>query len=539
MTSDTGTDFTKMIAEIERLAEPDVLGRYDYFEVVEICGFPKGETPLNIFTVIVAETGNVAVPSRPVLEFVGERFNIRSLKDWSFGVIRYRVLLPQLLSALSDLSQGGSWALSGKPLRLGAVEAIPRRFAPSDSMKQLPWNGLLKNNFWGGSYLLELADCSKTMGAPLIDHPRRLQELSQKVADRIPITLASASERLGNILVQLPVTAVMAKLNQRLSEDRFALDIAWAPGIAPRPLRFSTERRFDDMVVASRSTPVTEGRSVVELPEGAGLESAQLWDDDHGVLLWYDAPAARLQQINSNMTIGAVGRRIFNDTDGTTQVVTLSHSPPPLIVGKGQRVPFDQLIEARLYRDGRERLARERRFVQYKPTGNASADHQRAIADIRFLLERYGAGGAWLWDPYLSASDVLKTLFHCPHEGAELRALSSANSVLNGTSPSISATKFVSQERSLLKANGGNCLGLRLEFRARVGASGWDFHDRFLIFPSGDTGPLAWSLGTSLNMLGKSHHILQRVDDARLVADAFEELWDRLTAKNQLVWKTP
>ena len=73
----------------------------------------------------------------------------------------------------------------------------------------------------------------------------------------------------------------------------------------------------------------------------------------------------------------------------------------------------------------------------------------------------------------------------------------------------------------------------------KIGQAGWAFHDRFLIFPNTDNGPLAWSLGSSVNSLGRQHHILQHVDDARLVADAFEELWDELSEPEQLIWKVP
>jgi len=58
-----------------------------------------------------------------------------------------------------------------------------------------------------------------------------------------------------------------------------------------------------------------------------------------------------------------------------------------------------------------------------------------------------------------------------------------------------------------------------------------------LIFPAVDRGAQAWSLGTSINALGKQHHILQRVDDGQRIRDAFEDLWHRLDQPAHLVWK--
>ncbi len=67
-------------------------------------------------------------------------------------------------------------------------------------------------------------------------------------------------------------------------------------------------------------------------------------------------------------------------------------------------------------------------------------------------------------------------------EGADLRGL---------TVPRASAPEEMREE---LDGTQSNWRGLRLEFRASHGPAGSDFHDRFLIFPGGDQGALAWSL---------------------------------------------
>jgi hypothetical protein len=191
----------------------------------------------------------------------------------------------------------------------------------------------------------------------------------------------------------------------------------------------------------------------------------------------------------------------------------------------------------RMYREETSRLAAERRFVQYKPKpGGQAEEHARALGDIRLLIQRHGEDGAWIWDPYLSGTDILKTLFFSPRFGAELRALSSAADI---PGDEISGVSYVERQRGVLESAKGNLQGLRLEYRARTGQAGWPFHDRFLIFPRAETGALAWSLGASVNSLGKQHHIVQRVDDGQLVCDAFVELWDQLDGPDHLIWKSP
>ena len=105
--------------------------------------------------------------------------------------------------------------------------------------------------------------------------------------------------------------------------------------------------------------------------------------------------------------------------------------------------------------------------------------------------------------------------------------------------PQPAAPYWKAQQATAIQGAKGNCEGLKLEFRIREDGAGWSFHDRFLIFPVKSGGAIAWSLGTSVNSLGRQHHILQKVSDGELIRQAFLELWNALAAPDYLVWKTP
>lgn len=186
-------------------------------------------------------------------------------------------------------------------------------------------------------------------------------------------------------------------------------------------------------------------------------------------------------------------------------------------------------------------MRQSRAFKQYLPqSGRQQTSHEEAIEDVRFLIRQNGQDATWLWDPYLSADDIIKTLFHCPYADADLRALSDAQGFeAEQSSTSTSKTRFIEQQRAFFTGIKSNWSSLRLEFRARIGMAGWSFHDRFLLFPVTRTGAQVWSLGTSVNGLGKQHHILQRVEDGQLICDAFEDLWRQLDQPEHLVWKKP
>ncbi len=553
-----GARLDPFLHDLQALTAHDVLGRFDYFEVTELFAIsPQSKTPLNVLSVIVAEEGDPVVDWAPNYTMVSPKLlHMPGLKGWGFGVVRYALKLADLSSCLHTFKTSGVWAPSGNPLSLGRMEPLTSRFAPKDSHVKRAWNGVLKNNYWNGSHVLELSDIDKTSLSQLLAKPSLLQDLSDKIRPFCPIEIARTSDRLGNVIIQLPVTVVSAGLRPS-PPGRLQVNLAWKAGVKPRPLRLSAERVFDGMVAASTSATLSLGSAKLAFPDGGGLQSSTLWDETNGVILWRQSPTALLRQTSVNTKIVRPERRTFKipGAGGGRIEITVHDSAGSFLVGHQGGREQDDWTRERIYEEERARLAAERRFVQYLPRNPVSDGHEEALKDLRTLITRHGENGAWLWDPYLSGTDILKTLFHSPHGSSDLRALTDAQFIpgppataLKGwrrvkeclwPTPPLARPSFADVQRQILEEHAGNLEGLCLEYRGRFGQAGWAFHDRFLIFPKTSSGPLAWSLGTSVNMLGHKHHILQRVDDGRLVADAFEELWNVLTAPNDVIWRTP
>lgn len=425
---------------------------------------------------------------------------------------------------------------------------------------------MLKNNFWNGSYVVELMDTSKSSLQPLFDEPERLQELSAAIQKQLPIRLASLSDRLGNVIVQLPITVQTATFAKDRLTGKAVVNIGWHPKATPRPLRASCELQFDSAITAYASASIEGPVNSLATSDGQGMQRCVLWDDQRQVILAATAPTAFINTIGVTMQSSDPEPRVFTlkDQGGTERYIRVGLSTASeSTVTAPRHDRGEEWTRRRIYREEASRLAAQRRFVQYKPaTGQEEATHEAAMEDIRALLNQYGKHGAWIWDPYLSADDVLRTLFFCRHTSAELRALTAcyerpSGSRIKPTWVSIRRQigerirrnfffrrppepTFAEKQRATFASANSNLRSLHLEFRMRTGPSGWAFHDRFLIFPKAEGDrTLAWSLGTSVNSLGRQHHILQQVDDAQLVADAFKELWDQLDKTEHLVWKTP
>lgn len=565
------------INHLQKLLVPGVIGNYNSFEVTEIFGFHRDtlQQPSNFMSLLVAEPGlpPEGMCHKPVL-LTGKPIELRGT-PWKFGVARYRVSTQQVLQALQNLSTAGEWKPGTSVLKVGALTPLPPQFVPADTAIPHPWNGVLKNNFWEGSHVLELFDGQKTDVKFLLDEPKLLKQLATDLRPVVQIGVDGLSDRLGNVLIQLPVTVVTTKVSSSQSGD-FLVQPIWHNGTPARQLRVSCEKYEDTTVEGYGSENVTASLANFPLHSPGGGARYVLWDDENQLVLGASAQTAFITSISMNVNV--VGEGISTRDfylplpNGALELVSvpLIEERSPNIVGTPTSNPREPWRENRIFRDSLKSIRERKEFIQYG--GNSGAGTDDALKDIRSLLRIHGRIGAWLWDPYLDAKDILATLFHCPHKGADLRALTAGAEPLVakdkenlsktvafcqrvetwlrshplagwvGLKPEVAPTPKQSwhdKQLATFKDSKVNCKDLHLEFRIREGSAGWPFHDRFFIFPS-DIGPAtAWSLGTSVNSFGQKHHILQKVADGELIRQAFLDLWDELSGSDYLVWSTP
>jgi hypothetical protein len=562
--TDLPTEYEQLKSALSHLTARGVVGFFTHFEATEIFAFHDEERkPNNVFSIIVAEErqNQIALPPR----FLGDRIRLKSLHGWMFGIRQCIRPIAELLQAIERLDGTNEWRVSDAQLHVGSLFPLPPQFVSADSTECSALNNVLKNNFWSGSHVVELMDTRKTSLRPLLDEPPRLRELSEAIQKQVPIRIGSLSDRLGNILIQVPVTALIATFGKNRITGESPVNICWHPQASPRPLRASSETTFDKILTSYASAEFEGSTTTLPTRYGEGLQRGILWDDHHQLVMAATAWTGHIESVGVTTLLGDPEPRIFylqSDDNSDKEIRVGVSDAMDSVVNAPAPDRGASWLRTRVYREEAARLAAQRRFVQYKPVpGQQYKIHEKALQDIRLLLTRYGRSGAWIWDPYLSADDVLRTLFYCPHKGAELRALTAGHERPSGSrsKPTLSSIfqqislwirlnafrrstpepTFAERQQATFAAAKSNLRGLRLEYRMKTGQAGWAFHDRFLIFPRTQEGVLAWSLGSSINSLGRQHHILQRVDDAQLIADDFEELWNQLDEPEHLIWRTP
>jgi hypothetical protein len=531
------------VQHLEKLLKPKVIGFYNSFEVTEILGYHADarQQPVNFFTLLVAEPSAPPDEIHPV--FLNEkRISLPGTK-WQFGVVRYRVPTQLAIAALQKFDTNTEWSPNGIQVKVGAMAAVPPQFVATDGPEPHPWNSLLKNNHWEGSHVLELFDRTKTEVKFLLEEPRLLKKLAEEIRSVANIGIDGLSDRVGNIVIQLPVTVLSTILNSYDSDGAFGIQPVWHPSVAPRLLRITCEKYEDTTIEGFDSKDVATEMAQFSVTAPGGGARYVLWDDANKVILGASAKTLFFTSVgfgfHSTDLYGNARTFLVHSKNGVTEMrIPVSLPSKPSIVGSSPFKPHEPWRSRRIFSNSLHELKERKEFVQYG--GKSGIGREQALKDIHFLLRKHGEFGAWLWDPYLDANDILETLFYNGHGNADLRALSAGMlpPPTNNLKKKKSQTRpWKEVQNNTLNFSKGNGYGLRLEYRVRMGHAGWDFHDRFLIFPSATGGATAWSLGTSINSLGHKHHILQKVQDGELIRQAFLDLWDALEDEDYLVWK--
>lgn len=500
---------------------------------------PPGRAILNVLSVaVLAEDLLPAQTQPPKPEFLTERFKVDGFKDWSFGICRVRRPLEALYDTIRTYEARGGWQLSGQRLAVGELWPQASMFAPPDAATPHPINAILKNNFWAGSHVFRLADLEKTEFLPFFENRLRLQHLSDQVLAAIPIKLGSLADYLGDVVIQLPVLNFLPECSPDLSGAHTEFTSEWRPGAARRDLTVMARTEWDSLLPGAARGEMGQGPLRLPIDGYSFPLNVEMLDSERGHIV-AAASVILVKQIRLSTSVEQHEPRTFSypDADGNAalgrvQVATSTVST----IGAADQQDANYWLGRRNVMEERQRLARTREFVQYKPTAGVTTERVRALEDLRWLIQRHGGEGADLWDPYLSAEDILQTLFWCTEVNAPLRALTDGKDP-----PQVEGSQqapFVGRQQITLQRDCGNRFGLKLEYRTRRGPKGWAFHDRFLIFPNGPAGPKAWSLGTSVNSAGRTHHILQRAANPELIAASFDELWSALDEPQHVVWQS-
>lgn len=227
-------------------------------------------------------------------------------------------------------------------------------------------------------------------------------------------------------MIQVPVTILVPSVAAPHGAEHSDLAVTWRQGSTPRSLVTAARTRWDELLTgAAVSERFTNGARLPIDNHRQPLET-ETWDEVAGILVAATASTSTIKQIGLDMHVVQHEPRLFTapDLDGqpVSERIVLTETRTSF-VGTASGKDANFWLGRRQDLEERRRLEETRDFVQYRPKANSSAEQLRALADLRYLIDMHGQTGVDLWDPYLSAEDLLRTLFWCSHGGAPMRAL--------------------------------------------------------------------------------------------------------------------
>lgn len=529
--------------DFDLLIEKGNLGFYNSCEITTIFLYDNTiKKAKNFYTIVVFEEREKSISNeKPFI--TNKPINID--KQYRLGIIRYQRTIEELEKDFIVLLRENKWAYDENDLIIGNLKPLPKQFIPKDGTETVPLNSVLKNNFYNGSYVLEFFDQEKQELRDVLESDKLLGKICRCVTELLPIDLLYIRDRIGNIIFQFPSMMLTLDTKPLSSWEGMEAQIAWHPFFNDLDkISIQTSSHFDNNIMGFyQLDQINHNSNELYTGNSNDMNDTIIFNKENGLILsCFSASFMKDIHISGYISSAFQEPRIIKSFDKDDNLVKNIEIPIVYSTGrdKPHKMDHSDWISNRIYENEKKRLERDLIFVQY---GKKTNDRNKALEDLRTLIGRHGEDGIYLWDPYLSYRDILDTIYYYEVAGVPMRAINSYKKQKN-----LNGKKEISKDKKTYRTwvenqiknfeLSSNHLGIDLELRCQHDQYGWPFHDRFIIFPLRDRRPRAWSLGTSINSFGKEHHILQEVGNAKMILDAFMELWEELQDPECLVWRS-
>ncbi|SEW56473.1 VPA1262 family N-terminal domain-containing protein [Chitinophaga arvensicola] len=516
------------LRDFDILLQKGNLGFYNSCAVTEIFLHDrKDNVTSNVFI-------RVAFQEKAVTE--KQKFLTKKLHDFDgdlkIGALTYELSVDEAYKRFNKIVSDRIWlGPEGTELKVNLGKVLPKQY--------IGWNEEIRLNkllvpSGSGSHIVEFFDHSKEIFQSIFQLPNteKFNKVCVMLKDLTGIDLSIAFDRLGNIIFQFPVDILKYKVNPVKTSTGFSIDFKWHSKLSNIPeCNIHIYSKIEDGYMGAALIDYNgEANQVIEIGNLDNNPKALIYRKSPNLLIgMYENCCSRPLGVEVGIENGA---RVFASDGELIQIDIFKFES-----GNKNGRDYLDFINSNLYSIERENLEKELKFKQY-----FNGTREQALKDLRRLTNMNNKYGVYLWDPFLTPNDLFDTIYFSSRYDIPLKAIGSINDstkLINGGSHK-SSDQIITDYKTVLEDPKYKNIGLNLEFRLQHSGYGYGFHDRFLIFPGGiDKQAKAYSLGTSVNSIGKSHHIVQEVAHPQRVIDAFNDLWGKLQAKECLVWKHP
>jgi hypothetical protein len=542
--------------DFKTLLNKGTIAFYNSAEITTIFLTERSSNPINIFTLIVFEEKELNEDENGWKDVTD---NLISIDKRSLGISQQRINLDDAEILFNELlNRPKILEFDDKHFfEIDQLKILSKQFVPGydEVYNKIPLNNVLKNNEENGSYVFEFfSEEKEILNSPTEKlEEKNFRKMCKEIMEYLPIDLLFVKDRISNIIFQFPITLISVDTKALDDYEGIELRTEWHPLITDLPdAEFFVYTIFDDIIISSKTSDKLNGKIVTGDIRGENKEFIK--DKRNDLILWF-SDAFYVERILTNAGISVSEPRLIEVNGERHSISLFKHEE--VKIGNFSK-DYKTLIESRSYKESTKKLIKNKEFLQYATEG--SDDKKKAIEDLRHIIEKNCENGIYIWDPYADSEDIINTAYFCKYYNKKIRVITSCtNKVINKRFPgkdsnehSLKKSKFDlrsiksfllnlwnkkddekdlfqlwrDEQIRILNSNSNN-LGINLEIRCQRDNYGWKFHDRFLIFPL--EKPKVWSLGTSINSIGKKKHcILMSVNNPQNILDSFNNLWDEL-----------
>ena len=528
---------------INTLLENGVCGYYKNCEVTQIILFDKMEKEYwNYFTHILMSKNYQESSTREWLTDNPKSINSR----FQVMISKQIVAVSDVLAVMDNARECQKWVLGEDCARLDEVFEIAPRFVPETDPtgSAVSENTLVPleksfygSNFSGNYYIYELFSSKKYFNSMLSEYDKKKIQKEIKEA-KLQFDLCSLSDRIGNVFCKL-VCEIICHHPIKLSPER------------------GVEGRFERAELTERDVNCYLNISSVNDHMIVNNEIISFVLNDDNPKYEYKIEPNRYRNIitvvdKNNGTIYyssehdyTYGSDYYSAITPPKYGIQTSLSRTIYVDGVEQRIETVNIsgmgeisVEKEIYeiekrqQNWRDKQINDSNFFKSYENGDEKIayDTIKSILNDKTLL--WDLKEIWIIDPYLSASDIINTVVYCKKQNIVIKCLTDIGSIngnketrieINEEKQRFEATKEI--YANYLKESIPHNTDIKMEYRTVRGNYGKSFHDRYLILRYGINKCRVWSLGISVNSLGKSHHIIQIVETPSAVACVFDEIW--------------
>ncbi len=527
---------------INLLLKDNIIGSYEYCEVVQILLLPKNNNyALNYFTHIECSSRFKSAVDESYL--TSKPITISN--DFKLCITKKIIPVNEFVSTFISAENTNQWIYGHKVVDLDQCFYAGAKFIPEIDPTSSKYGQFIPlerylygGNFNGNYYIVELFSKKEKLLSMLTkDHIAKIQ--SHINAAGLFYKLSALEDRIGNIVCKIPVENlhVTPKL---LNEQGIILNVEYMPCLSDKKLLKIIEQRSDGLIYYFNTSFVESNSFPIKLSANQMTNLITILDFSSRLPL-YSA--------------------VF---DYTRHYGYFSHITPPLICGGSpdEREFID--MNQKSIKLPLKTLTYHGELIEFIEEGNAikrqthleenwmqehgylkiykSQSHAQAIQDIRDILNNnilFDLEEICVIDPYLSAGDLINTVLFCKKYNIKIRALTSYNKIHNNliTANDSDFLGFKQGQSEILARSLSNVTDLKIEFRTIRDNFGFAFHDRFIMMRYKINRDRVWSLGSSINSIGKEHSILHIVSIPETVTSIFDELWELTQDTKCLIYK--